>query len=243
MDPRTKLDDTQGTPLDDPFAYRQLVGRLLYLTLTRPDITFAVNILSQFISSPRTPHMQAIHHLLRYLKGCSGQGLLYSSTSPLCLRRFSDSDWASCPTTRRSTSGFCIFIGDYLISWKTKKQTTISRSSAEAEYRALAAASSEITCIQYLLNDLLIPQTVPAFIYCDNQSAIHIANNPTFYERTKHIKLDCHFIREKIKASAIRLIPVNTTLQLANTFTKPLPSTILSSHIRKMFVYDIYITS
>ncbi|XP_060959079.1 uncharacterized mitochondrial protein AtMg00810-like [Cannabis sativa] len=240
MDPKTKLDDIAGTTLDDPSAYRQLIGCLLYLTLSRPDITYAVNTLSQFMSSPRTPHMQVVHHLLRDLKRCPGQGLLYSSTSTLHLRGFSDSDWASCPTTRRSTSGFCIFIGDCLIFWKTKKQTTISRSSTEAEYRALATAGSEVTWLQYLLKDLQIPQDAPAFLYCDNQSAIHIANNPTFHERTKHNELDCHFIREKIKASAIRLIPVNTTLQLADAFTKPLPSTILSSHIRKMAVYDIY---
>ncbi|KAM6555738.1 hypothetical protein CsatB_002757 [Cannabis sativa] len=240
MDPRTKLDDQEGHLLDDPSTYRQLIGRLLYLTLSRPDITFAVNTLSQFMSSPRTPHMQAVHHLLRYLKGSPGQGLLYNSNSSLHLRGFSDSDWAACPTTRRSVTGFCIFIGDYLISWKTKKQTTVSKSSAEAEYRPLASTSSEITWIQYLLTDFQISQPAPAFIYCDNQSAIHIANNPTFHERTKHIDLDCHFIREKIKASTIRLIPVNTTLQLADAFTKPLPSTILSSHIRKMAVYDIY---
>ncbi|XP_060961734.1 uncharacterized mitochondrial protein AtMg00810-like [Cannabis sativa] len=240
MDPRSKLDDQQGTLLADPSSYRQLIGRLLYLTLSRPDITFAVNTLSQYMSSPRTPHLQAINHLLRYLKGSPGQGLLYKSSSPLHLRGFSDSDWAACPTTRRSITGFCIFLGDCLVSWKTKKQNTVSKSSAEAEYRALASTGSEITWIQYLLNDFQIPQPTPAFIYCDNQSAIHIANNPTFHERTKHIDLDCHFIREKIKASTIRLIPVNTTLQLADAFTKPLPSTTLLSHVRKMAVDDIY---
>ncbi|XP_060962007.1 uncharacterized mitochondrial protein AtMg00810-like [Cannabis sativa] len=240
MDPRTKLDDQQGDLLTNPSAYRQIIGKLLYLTLSRPDITFAVNCLSQFMSNPRSPHLQALNHLLRYLKGNLGQGLLYSPTSSLHLRGFSDSDWASCPVTRRSTTGFCIFIGDYLISWKTKKQPTISKSSAEAEYRALAATTSEITWIQYLFKDLHIPQPTPAFIYCDNQSAIHIANNPTFHERTKHIELDCHFIRDKINNSTIRLIPVPNNLQLADTFTKPLPSTTLSSHIVKMSVYDLY---
>ena len=100
--------------------------------------------------------------------------------------------------SRRSTTGFCIFIGDCLISWKTKKQPSISRSSAEAEYRALTATGSEITWLQYLLKDFQVHYPQPAFIYCDKQSAIHIANNPAFHERTKHIELDCHFIREKI---------------------------------------------
>ncbi|XP_030502512.1 uncharacterized mitochondrial protein AtMg00240-like [Cannabis sativa] len=121
MDPRLKLDDEQGEPLSDPSPYRQLIGRLLYLTLSRPDITYAVNNLSQFMSKPRTPHLQDVHHLIRYLKGSPGQGLLYSTNSTLHLRAFSDSDWASCPTTRRSTTGFCVFLGDCLISWRTKK--------------------------------------------------------------------------------------------------------------------------
>ncbi|KAM6551339.1 hypothetical protein CsatB_001147 [Cannabis sativa] len=168
MDPRTKFDNEQGHLLDDPSSYRQLIGRLLYLTLSRPDITFAVNTLSQFMLSPRTTHIQAIHHLLRYLKGSPGQGLLYSSKSSLHLKGFSNSDWAACPTTRRSVTGFCKFIGYCLISWKIKKQTTVSKSSAEAEYRALASTSSEITWIQYLLADFQINQPTPAFIYCDN---------------------------------------------------------------------------
>ena len=240
MDPRVKLDDQQEELLTDPSHYRQLVGKLLYLTLSRPDITFAVHTLSQFMSSPRTPHMQAAHRLLRYLKGSPGQGLFYSSSSSLQLRGFSDSDWASCPMSRRSTTGFCIFLGDCLISWKTKKQPTISRSSAEAEYRALAATASEITWLQYLLHAFQIPQSSPAFIYCDNHSAMHIANNPVFHERTKHIELDCHFIREKINPSKIRLSPVTNSLQLADVFTKPLPASILSPHVIKMSIYDVY---
>ncbi|KAM6566340.1 hypothetical protein CsatA_025468 [Cannabis sativa] len=240
MDPRQKLDDQQGVLLDTPSNYRQLIGKLLYLTLSRPDITYAVNVLSQFMASPRTPHMQALQHLLRYLKGSPGQGIMYSANSSLHLRGFSDSDWASCPITRRSTTGFCVFIGDCLISWKTKKQNTISRSSAEAEYRALAATTSELTWLQYLLKDLHIPQPNPAFIYCDNQSAIHIANNPTFHERTKHIELDCHFVRDKINQSTIRLIPVPSNLQLADAFTKPLPTSTLSVHTSKMAVQNLY---
>ncbi|XP_060974264.1 uncharacterized mitochondrial protein AtMg00810-like [Cannabis sativa] len=240
MDPKIRLTDQEGDVLNNPSHYRQLIGRLLYLTLSRPDITFVVNTLSQFMSCPRTTHLTALHHLLRYLKGTPGQGILYSSSSSLHLQGFSDSDWATCPITRRSTTGFCIFLGDCLISWKTKKQPTVSKSSAKAEYRALAATTSELTWLQYLLKDLQIPQPTPAFIYCDNQSAIHIANNPTFHERTKHIELDCHFVREKIAQSVIRLIPVSSNLQLADAFTKALPSTTLNSHLSKMAIHDIY---
>ncbi|XP_062075355.1 uncharacterized mitochondrial protein AtMg00810-like [Humulus lupulus] len=243
MDPRLKLDAFTGTPLTDPSQYRRLVGRLLYLTLSRHDITFAVHNLSQFMSSPRTTHLQAVHHLLRYLKGKPGQGLLYPSSSSLQLRAFSDLDWASCPITRRSTTGFCVFLGNYLISWRSKKQPTISKSSAEAEYRALAATASELTWLQYLLRAFQIDISAPAFIYCDNSSAIHIANNQTFHERTKHIELDCPFIRDKICNSTIRLVSVSSHLQLADAFTKPLPSLALDSHISKMSMYDIHNTS
>uniref|UniRef100_A0A803PLS2 Reverse transcriptase Ty1/copia-type domain-containing protein n=1 Tax=Cannabis sativa TaxID=3483 RepID=A0A803PLS2_CANSA len=239
MDPRQRLNDQEGDILDNLSHYRQLIGRHLYLTLSRPDITFAVNTLRQFMSCPRTPHLTALHLLLRYLKGSPGQGILYSPTSSLHLRGFSDSDLAACPITRRSTTSFCIFIGDCLISWKTKKQLTVSKSSAEAEYCALAATTSEITWIQYLLTDLHIDQPTPAFIYCDNLLAIHIANNLTFHERTKHIKLDCHFIREKIANSTIQLIPVSSTLQLADVFTKPLPSTT-QLHICPRWPYMTY---
>ncbi|XP_062093471.1 uncharacterized mitochondrial protein AtMg00810-like [Humulus lupulus] len=240
MEPRLKLSAETGELLTDPTQYRRLIGRLLYLTLSRPDITYSVHCLSQFMLAPRTPHLQAIHHLLQYLKGTPGQGLLYSPTSSLHLRGFSDSDWASYPNTRRSTTGFCIFISDSLVSWRTKKQPTISQSSAEAEYRALAATASEITWLQYLLRDLHVLNNTLTFIYCDNSSAIHITNNPTFHERTKHIELDCHFIRDKIRDSSIRLIPISSHLQLADAFTKALPSTALNSHISKMTVHNIY---
>ncbi|XP_062112822.1 uncharacterized mitochondrial protein AtMg00810-like [Humulus lupulus] len=145
MDPKLKLDKVQGEPLADPSQYRRLIGRLLYLTLSRPDITYLVHTLSQIMYAPRTTHLQAVHHLLRFLKGSPGQGLLYSPTSSPHLRAFSDSDWASCSLTRCSTTGFCVFLGDFLVSWRTKKQPTISKSSAEVEYRALAATASELT--------------------------------------------------------------------------------------------------
>ncbi|XP_062086387.1 uncharacterized mitochondrial protein AtMg00810-like [Humulus lupulus] len=241
MDPRLKLNDQHCDLLSDPSHYRKLVGHLLYLTLSRPDITYYVHTLSQFMATPHTTHLQDAHHLLRYFKGRPGQGLLYSSSSSsLHLRGFSDSDWASCSVTRRSTTGFCIFLGDCLVSWCTKKQPKISKSSVEAEYRVLASTASEITWIQYLFKDLQILSSTLAFIYYGNQLAIHIANNPTFHDRTKHIELDCHFIRDKVKNYSIRLIPVSSRLQLANALTKELSSTTLHFHISKMAVHDIY---
>ncbi|KAL4574855.1 hypothetical protein LXL04_021695 [Taraxacum kok-saghyz] len=122
----------------------------------------------------------------------------YTAKSSLQLKAFSDPDWAGCKDTRRSITGFCVFLGDSLISWKTKKHIIVSRSSTEAEYRVIAAVTCEIVWLRHLLHDFDISSSTPTSIYCDNQSAIELAHNPTFHERTKHIEIDCHFIRDKI---------------------------------------------
>ena len=139
MNPRATLCANDGDLLDDATSYRRLVGSLLYLTLTRLDITFAVNSLREFLYAPCSSHLQAAQHLLRYLKGAPGLGLFFPASSSLQLRAFSDADWATCTDSRHSVTGFCIFLGDSLISWKSKKQHTISRSSAEVVYCALEA--------------------------------------------------------------------------------------------------------
>lgn len=126
------------------------------------------------------------------------------------LRAFVDADWGACPDTRRSGTGFCIFLGESLISWKSKKQLTVSRSSAEAEYRGLATVTSELIWVIQLLKDLHITSQTPSVIYCDNNAAISIASNPIFHERTKHIEIDCHFVRDKVLEGSIKLLPVRT---------------------------------
>ena len=211
----------------------------MYLTISCPDIAYAVHKLSQYMSSPRVPHLNALHHLLRYLKTNPGQGLFFSATSSLSLKGYADADWGNCIDTRRSTTGFCVFLGTSLVSWKSKRQATVSRSSAEAEYRSLAAVASEITWMVTLLRDFEVV-VESALVFCDNQSAIHLSTNPTFHERSKHIEIDCHFIREKVNSGLIRLVHVKTQHQLADILTKPVTATQFQNLMSKMGVLDIY---
>ncbi|XP_019157374.1 PREDICTED: uncharacterized protein LOC109153939 [Ipomoea nil] len=144
MVPGYHLQHSDGELLSDVSSYRRLIGRLLYLTATRPDITYDVHQLSQFIDAPTDKHMSAAHKVLRYIKSAPGQGLFYAKGDDLQLNVFSYSNWASCIETRRSITGYCIFLDSAIISWKSKKQVTVSRSSSEAEYRALASTVCEV---------------------------------------------------------------------------------------------------
>ncbi|XP_019150318.1 PREDICTED: uncharacterized protein LOC109147132 [Ipomoea nil] len=194
----SKLSQDTGTPLEENSQYRRLIGKLLYMTITRPDICFAIQQLSQFLDKPTTDHLQAAHRILRYVKNSPSKGIFFPANSSLKLRGFADSDWAACIDTRRSVTGFCMFLGEALISWKSKKQGTISRSSSEAEYKAMALAACEIQWLIYLLETLEVKMEGLAVLYSDSKSAIAIAENPVFHERTKHIEIDCHLIREKL---------------------------------------------
>ncbi|CAN1157712.1 Retrovirus-related Pol polyprotein from transposon RE1, partial [Linum perenne] len=229
-----RLSINSGTLLDDPSVYRRLIGRLVYLCTTRPDISFAVNYLSQFVSKPTNLHMMAASKVVRYIKNDPGKGLFFSASSDFRLHGFSDSDWAGCLDSRRSTTGFCVFLGDSLISWKSKKQTTISRSSAEAEYRALASLTCELKWLRYLFTDLQLDIHVPISVYSYSSSAIKLAENPVAHERTKHIEIYCHVIRDSVACGFIRLLQVPTAQQLADILTKPLGAAVLCSLVSKL---------
>ena len=203
MESNLKLTTDKGELLSDPSKYQRLVGKLIYLTITRPDIAFTVQLLSQFMQCPTTVHFQAAKRLLRYLVGSSSQGILLAASSAAKLTAYCDSDWASCPITRRSTTGFCIFLGDSPILWKAKKQPVVARSSAEAEYRAMALTTCEVTWLAALLKDLGLINLPPIVLKCDNKASLAIAANPVLHERTKHVELDCHYVREQVQAGTI----------------------------------------
>jgi len=194
--PRNHKFDESSPLYDDVEAYRRLVGRLLYLNMTRPDISFSVQQLSQHVAAPTHSHWDSALQVIRYLRGTLDMGSFYSTEGVPELISYCDSDWASCPTTRRSITGYCVSFAGSLISWKSKKQLTVSRSSCEAEYRSMATSVCELLWISYLLKDLVVTISYPIPFYCDNQAAIHISSNPVFHERTKHIDVDCHVIRQ-----------------------------------------------
>jgi hypothetical protein len=240
MQPQLQLHKASGEAISDPTIYRRLIGRLLYLTHSRPEIAYAVSKLSQFLAAPTNTHMLAGLHVLKYIKNCPGLGLFFAADSSLSLKGFSDSDWGACPDTRRSTTGLCFFLGKSLISWKSKKQNVVSRSSSEAEYRALAQATCEAQWLKYLLQDFNIPHPKPIVLYCDNKSALHIAANPVFHERTKHIELDCHVVREKLQTGLIHLLPVSSKEQVADILTKSLHPGPFYTLQDKLGMIDIY---
>ncbi|KAK5832585.1 hypothetical protein PVK06_016387 [Gossypium arboreum] len=210
--------------LENKTSYQRLIGRLIYLTHTRPDIVFAMHYLSQFMQQPKRSHLEAAMRVVRYIKKDPGQGLLFKAGNEGKVVAFCDSDWAACPMTRRSVTGYCIMLGSSLISWKSKKQSTVAKSSAEAEYRSMAAVTAEIVWLTGLLQEIGMQNLKPVELCCDSKASIQIAANPVYHERTKHIEIDCHFVREKIQDGLIQTKHVSTTNQLADIMSKALGS-------------------
>nr|GEV87312.1 uncharacterized mitochondrial protein AtMg00810-like [Tanacetum cinerariifolium] len=223
LDPAKQLNDKDGDLLPDPSLYRTIVRKFIYLTFTRLNLSFIAQLLSQFSNQTRTPHMKALLKVLGYIKLYPGQGLHFPTQNSLQQKAFCDSDWASCPVTRRLVTRYAIFLGPCLISWLSKKQPVVSRSSTEAEYRALADCTCELTWLLCLFKGLKVNIPTPVNILCDNESAIALASNPVQHARTKRIELDYHFVREKIKSNHIIPSYIPTKYQAADVLTKGLP--------------------
>lgn len=205
---------------------------------TRPDLSYSVQALSQFMHNPTTVHYDALLRTLSYVQNTIGQGILLQESNSHKLQAFSDSYWASCPDSRRSVTGYVLLFGNSPIAWKSNKQATVSRSSSEAEYRAMASAVSEVTWTVGLLQELGVTNLSPVVLHCDNQFAIHIGKNPVFHERTKHIEVDCHFTRDKVLEGLIQLTYLPTQHQLADILTKIVPSPQLQVLSGKLGLVD-----
>jgi histone deacetylase 1/2 len=224
MSTSEKMSAFVGTPLGpaDATNYRSVVGALQYLTLTRPDISFAVHKVCQYLHAPTEIHWSAVKRILRYVKANTKIGLSISRCKSLLVSGFSDADWAGSLDDRRSTWGFAIFLGSNLISWSARKQSTISRSSTEAEYKVVANATAEIMWVQILLKEIGIHALKYGKIWCDNLGSKYPSSNPVFHARTKHIEVDYHFVRERVTRGLLQIDFVPTGDQIADGFTKPI---------------------
>ncbi|RVW45092.1 Retrovirus-related Pol polyprotein from transposon TNT 1-94 [Vitis vinifera] len=210
MDTTVKLEESDGSAPVDKGRYQRLVGKLIYLSHTRPDIGFSVSVVSQFMNNPTEKHMTAVIRILRYLKMTPGKGLFFQRTTKKEIEIFSDVDWAGSVTDRRSTSGYCSFVWGNLVTWRSKKQSVVARSSAEAEFRAMA------------------------------QAAISIAKNPVHHDRTKHVEIDRHFIKEKIEEGVFKVSYTPTNCQTADILTKALARVNFEDLTGKLGMINIY---
>lgn len=190
--------------------------------------------------SPKEVHLQATHRILQYLKGTPGRGILFRRNKGLALEAYTDADYAGSIVDRRSTSGYCTFLGGNLVTWRSKKQNVVARSSAEAEFRAMAQGVCELLWVKIILEDLKVEWDAPMRLYCNNKSAISIAHNPVQHDRTKHIEIDRHFIKEKLDSGLICTPYVSTQGQLADVLTKWLGSSVFESIVSKLGMENAY---
>ena len=231
----SKLSRYDGESLLDPTEYHHLFVFLQCCTVTRPEISFAVNQLCQHLHSPTSTHWTYAKRVLQYLKGIVDYGLLYTK-GDLQLSAFCDSDWVGDPDDRHSTFGFAIFLGNSLVSWSAKKQAVISRSSTESEYRSLALTAATLFWLRMLFKELQVPLPSIPILWCDNVSALALASNPVFHARTKHIEVDYHFVRKKVLNRDISVKFISTIDKVADIFTKALSFTRFAHLTSKLMV-------
>ena len=218
-----KLSKEDGAGKVDAGVYRSIVGCLLYLTATRPDVMFSASLLSRFMQNPSEKHYQVAKRVLRYIKGTMELGIWFRKSADMKLIGYTDSDWAGSHDDMKSTSAYVFSIGSGAFSWNSKKQETVAQSSAEAEYISAAAAVNQAIWLRKVLEDLNQKQKEATDIFCDNKSAVAMVKNPVFHGRTKHIKIKYHFVREAEKEKEVKLVHCNSEDQVADILTKALP--------------------
>lgn len=223
IDTKPKLSSVEGRSVSNATEFCSLAGALQYLTITRTNISYAVQQICLFMPAPKEPHLQLLKCVLQYLKGTMSYGLQITKLASTTIVAYSDADWAGCPDTRCSTSGYCVYLGNNLVAWSSKRQHTVSRSSAKAEYRAIANAVSETCWLRQLLHELRRPPKSATIVFCDNISTQYLASNPVQHQHTKHVEIDLHFVRDKVALGEVKVMHVPTQSQFADIFTKGLP--------------------
>ncbi|GJX84746.1 uncharacterized mitochondrial protein-like protein [Tanacetum coccineum] len=230
---KSKLDEDKEGKAVDPSHYRGMIGTLLYLIASRPDLQFAICMCARYQARPTEKHLHAVKRIFRYLKGTVNRGLWYPKDSSIALTAFADADHAGCQDTRRSTSGSMQFLGDRLVSWSSKRQKSAAISSTEAEYIAMSGCCAQILWMRSQLTDYGLGfNKIP--MYCDNKSAIALSCNNVQHSRSKHIDIRFHFIKEHVENGVIELYFVNTEYQLADIFTKALARERIEFLINKL---------
>jgi len=220
--------------------YQKLVGKLIYLSHTRPDIAYAVSVVSQFMHCPSEDHMDAVLRILRYLKLSPRKGLMFSKNNHLRVEGYTDADWAGNITDRKSTAGSFTFVGGNLVTWRSKKQNVVALSSAEAEFRGMAKGLCELLWLRRLLTEIGFAPNDEIDLFCDNKAAIDISHNPVQHDRTKHVEVDRHFIKQNLENKIIRFPFVKSEDQLADILTKAVCSKNFYNSLDKLGMKDLY---
>jgi hypothetical protein len=233
-----KLSKDDISPDVDQRTYRSMIGSLLYITASRPDIMQVVGMVGRFQSAPKQSHLAAVKRIFKYLKGTMTYGLWYPRNQNFQLIAYSDADWANCVDERKSTSGGAFFLGDSLVAWLSKKQGSISLSTTEAEYIAATTCCTQILWMIQTLADLKVTYTDPIPIHCDNTNAISVSKNPVLHSKTKHIPIKYHFLREQVSNMIVQLNYIPSTEQIVDIFTKPLAATPFGYLRQKLGVTD-----
>ena len=224
----------------DPSLYRSMIGSLMYLTASRPDICYSVGVCARYQACPTESHLMAVKRILRYVSHTTDYGIWYSRDSTADLAGFSDADWAGNSDDRKSTSGGCFYLGNNLVAWYSKKQNSISLSTAEAEYIAAGSCCTQLLWMKQMVSDYGLCQNTLT-IFCDNTSAICISKNPVQHNRTKHIDIRYHFIRELVENGTVVLEYVDTQNQKADIFTKALDTTTFEKLRKDLGIFPLEI--
>ncbi|KAB2602711.1 hypothetical protein D8674_003716 [Pyrus ussuriensis x Pyrus communis] len=215
-------------------------AELIYLSHTMPDIAYAISVVSQFMHSPSDTHIGAVECILQYLKSSPGRGIMFSKNGHCRIEGYTDADWAMNITDRRSTSGYLTFVGGNLVTWLSKKQKVVALSSAEVEYKGMAKGVCKLLWLRRLLAELGCPSMSATNLFCDNKAAIDISHNPIQHDRTKHVEVDRHFIKEKLDGNIIQFSFVKSKDQLADILTKVVASQAFYNFLVKLGMNDIY---